>query len=127
MPFGGLRLRLTIIFCVPGRWLKLAQSPQQKKLFYNLNRIKARLGIYENRELEPTVVKSIARELVVDENVVVEMNRRMGGDKSLNVAACDDSDRRKKSILSSTVARILRKTSAAVGKTPLKPEFCANA
>mgnify|MGYP000336834143 CR=1 FL=1 len=52
-------------------------------------------GIYENRELEPTVVKSIARELVVDEKDVVEMNRRMGGDKSLNVAACDDSDEEK--------------------------------
>lgn len=53
------------------------------------------MGIYENRELEPTVVKSIARELVVDEKDVVEMNRRMGGDKSLNVAACDDSDEEK--------------------------------
>ena len=57
------------------------------------------MGIYENRELEPTVVKSIARELVVDEKDVVEMNRRMGGDKSLNVAACDDSDEEKDDIV----------------------------
>ena len=75
--------------------VKIGTRAAQKKLFYNLNRIKARLGIYENRELEPTVVKSIARELVVDEKDVVEMNRRMGGDKSLNVAACDDSDEEK--------------------------------
>lgn len=75
--------------------VKIGTVAAQKKLFYNLNRIKARLGIYENRELEPTVVKSIARELVVDEKDVVEMNRRMGGDKSLNVAACDDSDEEK--------------------------------
>ena len=57
--------------------VKIGTIAAQKKLFYNLNRIKARLGIYENRELEPTVVKS------------------MGGDKSLNVAACDDSDEEK--------------------------------
>ena len=75
--------------------VKIGTVAAQKKLFYNLNRIKARLGIYKNRELEPTVVKSIARELVVDEKDVVEMNRRMGGDKSLNVAACDDSDEEK--------------------------------
>lgn len=75
--------------------VKIGTVAAQKKLFYNLNRIKARLGIYENRELEPSVVKSIAKELVVDEKDVVEMNRRMGGDKSLNVAACDDSDEEK--------------------------------
>lgn len=125
MPFGGLRLRLTIIFCVPVLLVKIGTVAAQKKLFYNLNRIKARLGIYENRELEPTVV-SIARELGRRRKGWSEMNRRMGGDKPLNVAACDDSDE-EKSILSSTVARILRKTSAAVRKTPLKPEFCANA
>ena len=75
--------------------VKIGTVAAQKKLFYNLNRIKARLGIYENRELEPSVVKSIAKELVVDEKDVVEMNRRLGGDKSLNVSACDDSDEEK--------------------------------
>ena len=75
--------------------VKIGTVAAQKKLFYNLNRIKARLGIYENRELEPTVVKSIANELVVEEKEVIEMNRRMGGDKSLNVAVCDDSDEEK--------------------------------
>lgn len=74
--------------------VKIGTVAAQKKLFYNLNRIKARLGIYENKELEPTVVKQIAHELVVDENDVVEMNRRMGGDSSLNVQidAGDDDD-----------------------------------
>ena len=62
----------------------------QKKLFYNLSRIKARLGLYENKALEPAVVKKIADELVVDEQDVVEMNQRIGGDKSLNVMAGDD-------------------------------------
>lgn len=72
--------------------VKMGTKAAQKKLFYNLSRIKARLGIYENKELEPEVVKNIARELVVDESDVVEMNRRLGGDKSLNVAVSDEDE-----------------------------------
>ena len=70
--------------------VKIGTVAAQKKLFYNLSRIKARLGIYENKELEPSVVKEIAGELVVDENDVVEMNRRLGGDSSLNVTIGDE-------------------------------------
>lgn len=72
--------------------VKIGTIAAQKKLFYNLNRIKARLGLFDNKELEPEVVKTIAKELVVEEKDVVEMNRRLGGDKSLNVAAGDDSE-----------------------------------
>ncbi len=64
----------------------------QKKLFYNLGRIKARLGLYDNKELAPSEVKQIAHELVVDERDVVEMNRLIGGDSSLNVAVGHDDD-----------------------------------
>ena len=72
--------------------VKIGTIAAQKKLFYNLNRIKARLGLFDNKELEPEVVKTIAKELVVEEKDVVEMNRRLGGDKSLNVTAGDDSE-----------------------------------
>lgn len=72
--------------------VKIGTVAAQKKLFYNLGRIKARLGVYENKELEPKVVKQIAHELVVDEKDVVEMNRRIGGDKSLNTPVYNDSD-----------------------------------
>ena len=72
--------------------VKIGTVAAQKKLFYNLGHIKARLGLYENKELEPKVVKEIAKELVVDEQDVVEMNRRIGGDKSLNVSVYNDSD-----------------------------------
>ncbi len=72
--------------------VKIGTKAAQKKLFYNLNRIKARLGIYENKELEPEVVKSIARELVVDENDVKEMNGRLSGDSSLNVMVSDEDE-----------------------------------
>ena len=57
--------------------VKIGTVAAQKKLFYNLSRIKARLGLYENKELEPKVVKAIAHELMVDEKDVTEMNRRI--------------------------------------------------
>lgn len=72
--------------------VKIGTVAAQKKLFYNLGRIKARLGIYENKELEPSVVKQIAQELVVDEKDVIEMNQRIGGDTSLNTAAHNNDD-----------------------------------
>ena len=72
--------------------VKIGTVAAQKKLFYNLGRIKASLGIYENKELEPSVVKQIAKELVVDEKDVVDMNQRIGGDTSLNTAAHNNDD-----------------------------------
>ncbi len=72
--------------------VKIGTRAAQKKLFYNLSRIKARLGIYENKELSPEEVKTIASELVVEENEVREMNGRLGGDKSLNVSVSDDEE-----------------------------------
>lgn len=72
--------------------VKIGTVAAQKKLFYNLGRLKAKLGLYENKELEPTVVKKIANELVVSEKDVVEMNRRMGGDSSLNTTIGHDDN-----------------------------------
>jgi RNA polymerase sigma-32 factor len=76
--------------------VKIGTVAAQKKLFYNLSRIKARLGLYENKELEPKVVKQIANELMVEERDVTEMNRRIGGDSSLNVSMGDDEEGREK-------------------------------
>lgn len=78
--------------------VKIGTVAAQKKLFYNLSKIKARLGIYENKELEPKVVKEIAKELVVEEQDVIEMNRRIGGDSSLNVCVYNDEDEAKEKI-----------------------------
>lgn len=75
--------------------VKIGTKAAQKKLFYNLNRIKSRLGIYENRELEPDVVKKIAQELVVDEADVKEMNGRLSGDTSLNTTVSDEDETEK--------------------------------
>lgn len=58
----------------------------QKKLFFNLRRIKSRLQLLEAGDLSPEDVATIARELEVEESDVVSMNRRMAGrDSSLNV------------------------------------------
>ena len=76
--------------------VKIGTVAAQKKLFYNLSRIKARLGLYENKELEPKVVKQIANELMVEERDVTEMNRRIGGDRSLNVSLGNDEEGREK-------------------------------
>lgn len=75
--------------------VKIGTRAAQKKLFYNLNRIKSRLGLYENKSLEPKVVSEIAKELVVDESEVLEMNGRLGGDKSLNVMVSDEDESEK--------------------------------
>lgn len=65
--------------------VKMGTVAAQKRLFFNLRKLKARLGIYENVELDVDSVKKIASTLSVTEKEVLEMNRRMSGDASLNV------------------------------------------
>lgn len=79
--------------------VKIGTVAAQKKLFYNLNRIKARLGIYENASLPPETVKAIAQELVVDEKDVIEMDQRLHADSSLNVLIGDDNQQEKMDML----------------------------
>jgi len=62
----------------------------QKRLFYNLRKIKAKLGFYDDTDLQGDVVKTIAKDLDVSETDVVEMNRRLGGDVSLNTPVYDE-------------------------------------
>ena len=75
--------------------VKIGTKAAQKKLFYNLNRLKSKLGLYENTELPPEAVKTIAAELVVEESEVREMNGRLSGDKSLNISVSDDDEAEK--------------------------------
>jgi len=66
--------------------VKIGTLAAQKKLFFNLRRIKSRLRLLESGDLAPEHVAAIARELDVDEGEVVAMNRRMAGrDSSLNM------------------------------------------
>ena len=64
--------------------VKMGTSNSQKKLFFNLRRAKSKLSALEEGDLRPDHVKLIARRLGVSELDVVDMNRRLGGDVSLN-------------------------------------------
>ncbi|OGS57688.1 MAG: RNA polymerase factor sigma-32 [Erythrobacter sp. RIFCSPHIGHO2_12_FULL_63_10] len=66
--------------------VKMGTTAAQKKLFFNLRRMKKQLEAYEDSDLSPADVTKIATDLGVPEHEVVNMNRRMmmGGDGSLN-------------------------------------------
>jgi RNA polymerase sigma-32 factor len=66
--------------------VKIGTTAAQKKLFFNLRRLKGKIGAVEEGDLKPDDVKQIATTLGVAEDEVVSMNRRMGmgGDASLN-------------------------------------------
>ncbi len=74
--------------------VKMGTTAAQKKLFFNLRRMKKNLDAYEDTDLHPDQVKKIATDLGVSETEVVNMNRRMmmGGDASLNVSFNDDGE-----------------------------------
>jgi RNA polymerase sigma-32 factor len=67
--------------------VKMGTTAAQKKLFFNLRRMKKNLDAFEDTDLRPEDVTKIATDLGVSEQEVVNMNRRMidGGDASLNV------------------------------------------
>ncbi|PXW77580.1 RNA polymerase RpoH-like sigma 32 subunit [Blastomonas natatoria] len=74
--------------------VKMGTTAAQKKLFFNLRRMKNNLRAFEDGDLHPDDVKAIATKLGVSETEVVNMNRRMamGGDASLNVSMREDGD-----------------------------------
>lgn len=65
--------------------VKIGTTSAQKKLFFNLKRIKNELKIYEENKLTPEAIKEISLRLAVEEKEVISMNQRIGGkDHSLN-------------------------------------------
>src|SRR5882762_1270319 len=64
--------------------VKMGTTAAQKKLFFNLRRMKGQIKALEDGDLRPDQVKQIATKLGVPEEDVVNMNRRLGGDASLN-------------------------------------------
>ena len=74
--------------------VKMGTTAAQKKLFFNLRRMKSRLGELSEGDLPPAVVLGIAEELGVTEEEVVEMNRRLAAtDHSLATPLSGDGDR----------------------------------
>src|SRR3984893_5739139 len=64
--------------------VKMGTTAAQKKLFFNLRRMKGQLKALEEGDLRPDQVQQIATQLGVPEYDVISMNRRLGGDASLN-------------------------------------------
>ncbi len=72
--------------------VKLGTKVAHKKLFYNLNKIKAKLGLYQKKSLDDTDINEIAYRLNVTPSEVVEMNSRINGDASLNVSIGEEGE-----------------------------------
>ena len=74
--------------------VKMGTTAAQKKLFFNLRRMKSKLDAFEEGDLSPEHLAKIATDLGVTEDEVTSMNRRMamGGDTSLNVPMREDGE-----------------------------------
>jgi len=72
--------------------VKMGTTANQKKLFFNLRKAKSKISALEEGDLRPDQVKLIARRLGVTEQDVVDMNRRLGGDVSLDAPIREDGN-----------------------------------
>ena len=72
--------------------VKMGTTANQKKLFFNLRKIKNNIQALEEGDLKPEQIAHIAENLGVTETDVVDMNRRLGGDSSLNTQISDEGD-----------------------------------
>ena len=70
----------------------MGTTANQKKLFFNLRKVKGQISALEEGDLRPEQVSEIATRLGVNEEEVVSMNRRLGGDASLNAPLRADAD-----------------------------------
>jgi RNA polymerase sigma-32 factor len=72
--------------------VKMGTTANEKRLFFNLRKAKSRMSVLEEGDLRPDQVQLIARQLGVTEQDVVDMNRRLGGDMSLNSPIGEECD-----------------------------------
>jgi RNA polymerase sigma-32 factor len=72
--------------------VKMGTTANQKKLFFNLRKAKSKISALGEGDLRPEQVKTIAQRLGVTEQDVIDMNRRLGGDASLNAGIREDGD-----------------------------------
>src|SRR5437764_3097727 len=72
--------------------VKMGTTANQKKLFFNLRKAKSKISALDEGDMRPEQVKLIAKRLGVTEQDVVDMNRRLGGDMSLNAPIREDGD-----------------------------------
>ncbi|ABE37598.1 RNA polymerase sigma factor RpoH [Rhodopseudomonas pseudopalustris] len=72
--------------------VKMGTTANQKKLFFNLRKAKSKISALDEGDMHPDQVKLIATRLGVTEQDVIDMNRRLGGDASLNAPIRDDGE-----------------------------------
>jgi RNA polymerase sigma-32 factor len=72
--------------------VKMGTTAAQKRLFFNLRKAKSQISALEEGDLKPEQVKSIAKRLGVSEQDVIDMNRRLAGDSSLNAPIRTESE-----------------------------------
>jgi RNA polymerase sigma-32 factor len=72
--------------------VKMGTTANQKKLFFNLRKAKNKISALEDGDMRPDQVKTIAKRLGVPEQDVIDMNRRLSGDTSLNAPIRADGD-----------------------------------
>jgi len=72
--------------------VKMGTTAAQKKLFFNLRKLKGQLQAFEEGDLRPDQVETIATKLGVPQEDVISMNRRLAGDSSLNAPLRADAD-----------------------------------
>jgi RNA polymerase sigma-32 factor len=72
--------------------VKMGTTASQKKLFFNLRKAKSKISAFEEGDLKPEQVAVIATRLGVPEQDVIDMNRRLGGDASLNAPLREEGE-----------------------------------
>src|ERR1039457_7142267 len=72
--------------------VKMGTTASQKKLFFNLRKAKSRISALDEGDLRDDQVESISKRLGVAKQDVIDMNRRLGGDASLNAPIRDDGE-----------------------------------
>ena len=72
--------------------VKMGTTANQRRLFFNLRKAKSKIFALDEGDMRPDQVTLIAKQLGVAETDVINMNRRLGGDVSLNAAIREDGD-----------------------------------
>ena len=72
--------------------VKMGTTANHRKLFFNLRKAKSRISVLDEGDMRPDQVKLIAKRLGVTERAVIDMNRRLGGDASLNDTIREESN-----------------------------------
>jgi RNA polymerase sigma-32 factor len=72
--------------------VRMGTTANQKRLFFNLRKAKSKISVLDEGDMRPDQVELIAKRLGVTETDVIAMNRRLGGDASLNATIREDVD-----------------------------------